>query len=130
MVSSAASPGGGPARRRSLLPALLFGAGFVVTGAGLVPLAGAALLEMSPSSWGCRCGGEIPMTTRTAAGRTSLIEHAETGQGPPVFIAHGNGGGYDQGLAAGHMFIGDARAMRPFVPRVAGPSALPAGQRE
>lgn len=49
VVSSAAMRGGGPARQ-SLLPALLFGAGFVVTGAGLIPAAGAALLEMSPLS--------------------------------------------------------------------------------
>jgi pimeloyl-ACP methyl ester carboxylesterase len=40
----------------------------------------------------------------TAAGP---IEYGETGSGSPVLVLHGNGGGYDQGLLAGHMFIGE-----------------------
>lgn len=35
------------------------------------------------------------------------IEYADTGAGAPVLVAHGNGGGYDQGLLAGRMFIGE-----------------------
>ncbi len=40
----------------------------------------------------------------TAAGPT---EYAELGTGAPVLVVHGNGGGYDQGLLAGRMFIGE-----------------------
>jgi pimeloyl-ACP methyl ester carboxylesterase len=40
----------------------------------------------------------------TAAGP---IEYADTGTGAPVLVVHGNGGGYDQGLLAGRMFIGE-----------------------
>ena len=35
------------------------------------------------------------------------IEYADTGTGAPVLVVHGNGGGYDQGLLAGRMFIGE-----------------------
>jgi 2-hydroxy-6-oxonona-2,4-dienedioate hydrolase len=40
----------------------------------------------------------------TAAGP---IEYADAGTGAPVLVLHGNGGGYDQGLLAGRMFIGE-----------------------
>lgn len=49
---------------------------------------------------------EILAGSRIMSTSAGPIEYAETGQGPPVLIAHGNGGGYDQGLAAGRMFIG------------------------
>lgn len=35
------------------------------------------------------------------------IEYAETGEGSPVLILHGAGGGYDQGLLIGQIFLGD-----------------------
>ena len=42
------------------------------------------------------------------------IEYAEIGTGAPVLVVHGNGGGYDQGLLAGRMFIGeDFRLIAP-----------------
>jgi pimeloyl-ACP methyl ester carboxylesterase len=40
----------------------------------------------------------------TAAGP---IEYGDIGTGVPVLVVHGNGGGYDQGLLAGRMFIGE-----------------------
>ena len=35
------------------------------------------------------------------------IEYTETGDGPPVLIVHGAGGGYDQGLFIAKTFVGD-----------------------
>ena len=35
------------------------------------------------------------------------IEFAESGVGRPVFVVHGAGGGFDQGIAAGRGFLGD-----------------------
>jgi len=34
------------------------------------------------------------------------IEYAEAGDGPPVLVVHGAGGGYDQGLLLGRIFVG------------------------
>jgi pimeloyl-ACP methyl ester carboxylesterase len=46
-------------------------------------------------------GGVIVTTER------GEIEYAETGSGPPVLLIHGAGGGYDQGLLIGRVFVGD-----------------------
>jgi pimeloyl-ACP methyl ester carboxylesterase len=35
------------------------------------------------------------------------IEFAESGEGPPVLVIHGAGGGFDQGLDLGRAFVGD-----------------------
>ncbi len=35
------------------------------------------------------------------------IEYGESGDGPPVLVIHGAGGGFDQGLALGRTFLGD-----------------------
>jgi pimeloyl-ACP methyl ester carboxylesterase len=35
------------------------------------------------------------------------IEYAVKGEGPPVLVLHGAGGGYDQGLWAGKLYLGD-----------------------
>lgn len=42
------------------------------------------------------------------------IEFAESGDGPPVLVLHGAGGGFDQGLALGRAFLGnDYRIIAP-----------------
>jgi 2-hydroxy-6-oxonona-2,4-dienedioate hydrolase len=48
--------------------------------------------------------------SRVAATRAGAIEYAEAGTGPPLLIAHGAGGGFDQGLDCG----GTALAERGF----------------
>ncbi len=45
--------------------------------------------------------GTIVATDRGA------IEYADKGLGPPVLVVHGAGGGYDQGLLLGRVFVGD-----------------------
>lgn len=50
---------------------------------------------------------------RTATGSQTIetgrgpVEYAEIGDGPPVLIIHGAGGGYDQGLEAGRILVGE-----------------------
>jgi len=48
-----------------------------------------------------RAGGKMAGT------RVGPIECAESGDGQPVLIIHGAGGGYDQGLLVGRAFLGD-----------------------
>jgi 2-hydroxy-6-oxonona-2,4-dienedioate hydrolase len=43
-------------------------------------------------------------TVDTACG---VVEYGEQGDGPPVLVIHGAGGGYDQGLALGNALLGD-----------------------
>jgi pimeloyl-ACP methyl ester carboxylesterase len=50
---------------------------------------------------------EILAGSRIIATAAGPIEYGETGTGAPVLLLHGNGGGYDQGLLAGRMFIGE-----------------------
>ncbi len=57
---------------------------------------------------------DIRTAHRNVAERSKLvetsygcIEYGETGEGPPVLILHGAGGGYDQGLLLGQIFLGD-----------------------
>lgn len=47
-----------------------------------------------------KTGGRMALT---AAG---LVEYAEAASGPPAFVVHGAGGGYDQGLLLGRSFAG------------------------
>lgn len=50
---------------------------------------------------------------RVAAGSRMIdtacgpVEHGELGDGPPVLVIHGAGGGYDQGLTLGQYLLGD-----------------------
>src|SRR5215217_2932182 len=39
------------------------------------------------------------------------IEHAAQGEGLPVLLAHGAGGGYDQGLLIGENYVGDGHLL-------------------
>jgi pimeloyl-ACP methyl ester carboxylesterase len=50
---------------------------------------------------------KVLANSRTADTSAGPIEYAEIGTGAPVLVVHGNGGGYDQGLLAGRMFMGD-----------------------
>jgi pimeloyl-ACP methyl ester carboxylesterase len=50
---------------------------------------------------------KILASSRTADTAVGPIEYAEIGAGAPVLVVHGNGGGYDQGLLAGRMFMGE-----------------------
>ena len=43
----------------------------------------------------------------TGAQTIDSIEFAESGDGPPVLVIHGAGGGFDQGLDLGRAFLGD-----------------------
>jgi 2-hydroxy-6-oxonona-2,4-dienedioate hydrolase len=90
----------GPRRRlrlRYLLPLTVL----VVLGmllAGTYPAYRAAMRDMR---------AEILAGSRIVETAAGPIEYAEIGTGAPVLVVHGNGGGYDQGLLAGRMFIGD-----------------------
>jgi pimeloyl-ACP methyl ester carboxylesterase len=48
-----------------------------------------------------RARARISNGSRIAPTRCGPIEYAETGAGPPVLVAHGAGGGFDQGLELG-----------------------------
>src|SRR5689334_7090573 len=48
-----------------------------------------------------RARARISQGSRIATSRCGPIEYAETGQGPPVLVVHGAGGGFDQGLELG-----------------------------
>ncbi|MFN3992485.1 MAG: alpha/beta fold hydrolase [Tabrizicola flagellatus] len=51
---------------------------------------------------------------RQASSRFGPQEYAEAGQGPPVLVIHGTGGGYDQGLLFAHRLIaGGFRIIAP-----------------
>jgi 2-hydroxy-6-oxonona-2,4-dienedioate hydrolase len=41
------------------------------------------------------------------------IEFGESGDGPPVLVIHGAGGGFDQGLDLGRVFLGNHRIVAP-----------------
>lgn len=45
---------------------------------------------------------------RIADTARGLVEYAIEGEGPPVLIVHGAGGGFDQGLLFAEAFVGDA----------------------
>jgi len=48
-----------------------------------------------------RARARIAAGSRIAASRCGRIEYAEAGEGPPVLIVHGAGGGFDQGMDLG-----------------------------
>jgi 2-hydroxy-6-oxonona-2,4-dienedioate hydrolase len=48
-----------------------------------------------------RARARISTGSQIAATRCGPIEYAEAGQGPPVLVVHGAGGGFDQGLEMG-----------------------------
>jgi pimeloyl-ACP methyl ester carboxylesterase len=48
-----------------------------------------------------RAHERISTGSRIAASRCGPIEYAEAGEGPPVLVVHGAGGGFDQGLELG-----------------------------
>ena len=52
----------------------------------------------------------IAAGSRIAETRAGLIEYASAGNGPPVLVVHGAGGGYDQGLDLGELLA--ARGFR------------------
>ncbi len=49
----------------------------------------------------CAARARIDSGSQVAATRCGPIEYAIAGQGPPVLVVHGAGGGYDQGLDLG-----------------------------
>ena len=57
--------------------------------------------EMSVAQGNLIAGSEIFKTDR------GDIEYTETGEGIPVLFLHGAGGGYDQGLWGGKVYLGD-----------------------
>jgi pimeloyl-ACP methyl ester carboxylesterase len=77
-------------RRRSVL--LVVAA--IVVGAGALSYAG-----YRPSL--DRARARVSTGSRIAATRCGPIEYAEQGDGPPVLVVHGAGGGFDQGLDLG-----------------------------
>jgi pimeloyl-ACP methyl ester carboxylesterase len=48
-----------------------------------------------------RASARISTGSQIAASRCGPIEYAEAGEGPPVLVVHGAGGGFDQGLELG-----------------------------
>jgi pimeloyl-ACP methyl ester carboxylesterase len=48
-----------------------------------------------------RARARVAAGSRIAQTRCGPIEYAETGEGPPILLVHGAGGGYDQGLDLG-----------------------------
>lgn len=81
--------------------------------------------ELGGLSARLEAGGTI---AKTAAGP---IEYAETGRGEPMFVIHGAGGGYDQGLflgrdiGEGHRVIAPSRFgyLKTLVPDDSSPAA-------
>jgi pimeloyl-ACP methyl ester carboxylesterase len=57
---------------------------------------------------------EIARGSRLVETPCGLIEYASSGDGPPLLVVHGAGGGYDQGLLLGRMVLGsDFRLIAP-----------------
>src|SRR5689334_13243450 len=71
--------------------------GAAASAAGLVAYA-RYRREIGASRLALECGSTI---AETAAG---ALEYAEAGEGAPMLVIHGAGGGYDQGLLVGSDF--------------------------
>lgn len=83
---------------------------------------GAAVLAAGASVWSA-FDRDMAAAHARLEGRSTVvdspfgpIEYAEAGQGPPVLVIHGSGGGFDQGLE----MMGEELATRGF--RVIAPS--------
>jgi pimeloyl-ACP methyl ester carboxylesterase len=71
----------------------------IVAAAAIVASAALTYSRYHPSIE--RARARISTGSRLAATRCGPIEYAEAGEGPPVLIVHGAGGGFDQGLELG-----------------------------
>ena len=56
---------------------------------------------------------EIEANSRLAETKAGIIEYGEQGQGEPLLVIHGAGGGYDQGLMIGRDFGSRFRIIAP-----------------
>ncbi len=71
----------------------------------LAAVAGTILTFYASDVWSARervASGSVVIQTPQG-----LLEYAEKGEGLPIMILHGAGGGYDQGLLLGEMILGD-----------------------
>jgi 2-hydroxy-6-oxonona-2,4-dienedioate hydrolase len=80
----------------------------------VVALSVLGLLTVGGAAVGISYGRDMAAArARLAAGARTVdtacgeIEYGEQGDGPPVLVIHGAGGGYDQGLALGNALLGD-----------------------
>jgi 2-hydroxy-6-oxonona-2,4-dienedioate hydrolase len=87
-----------PAIRRTASYALLF--------ALLLPIAAATATYPRYRS-AMQLGRESLTGSHLAAIPFGDVEYADQGNGPPILLIHGAGGGYDQGLLIGRTFIGE-----------------------
>lgn len=80
----------------------LTGAALAAAGAGL-----AGWRDYDRVMTGARSALAASGTPRMAPTRHGPAEYAEAGEGPPVLMLHGTGGGYDQGLLFARRLIAD-----------------------
>jgi 2-hydroxy-6-oxonona-2,4-dienedioate hydrolase len=77
-----------------------------------VVLGGLALAALAAGAWRFRSdlaaagAGADPAHSRLVATRFGALELADAGEGPPVLMLHGTGGGFDQALAMGGPLLG------------------------
>jgi 2-hydroxy-6-oxonona-2,4-dienedioate hydrolase len=99
---------------RALRPVSLCLAGVNMTRRGLMVLGlAAAALAGAGGSVFARFAAELAAARRRLEGRSQVIqsrfgpvEYAIHGEGPPVLMLHGTGGGFDQGLAFAQPLVG------------------------
>jgi pimeloyl-ACP methyl ester carboxylesterase len=72
----------------------------LIVGAALVGVIGALTYAAYRPSLE-RARARISTGSRIAASRCGPIEYGEMGEGPPILVVHGAGGGFDQGLEMG-----------------------------
>src|SRR5829696_1204182 len=85
--------------RYAVLLAILLLIGLVVFVAVTYPRFRA---DVQPNRERLRSGSDVVTTEEFGD-----IEYADQGEGLPVLLAHGAGGGYDQGLLIGENYVGD-----------------------